>query len=363
MKIFFLFFSFLVLNTPLNSQDLLEEKEIELNEKLLQLRSAKTDEEMDRLNLLFKADMAAFLNINGGFKYIFKHLKTVAILDSPDESLRIVNWNIEYTDQSYTYCAFVLSWDSKKKVALVTELIDNLDPYSAKPDGIIDAKNWYGALYYKILPFLRNSKTEYLLLGWDGGTTMSNFKLIDVLTFNGGNLKLGSPVFKQKKSVVNRVVFEYSEKAKISLRYEDKYKRIVFDHLSPEAQGLEGVYSFYVPDMSYDCYYYDNEMWILKEDVIAINDEQDKTGQFYIISKDGSLKKTKYKKKWLNPNNNKNTIDIQHVARTPISEEIQKKDKKNLTKEKRLKKNNNPNRMLITTGKYKPKKKKKKKKN
>ena len=360
MKIFFFLFSFLVLNTPLNSQDLLEQKEIELNEKLLQLRSAKTDEEMDRLNLLFKADMSAFLNINGSFKYTFKHLKTVAILDSPDERVRIVNWNIEYTDQSYTYCAFVLSWDSKKKVALVTELIDNLDPYSAKPDGIIDAENWYGALYYKILPFLRNSKTEYLLLGWDGGTTMSNFKLIDVLSFNGSALKLGSPVFKQKKSVVNRVVFEYSENAKISLRYEDKYKRIVFDHLSPEAQGLEGVYSYYIPDMSYDCYFFDDEMWMLKEDVIAINDEQDKTGQLYIISKDGSLKKIKYKKKWLNPNNNKNSIDIQHVARTPISEEIQKKDKKNLTKEKRLKKNNNPNRMLITTGKYKPKKRKRK---
>ena len=144
MKIFFLVFSFLVLNSPLNSQDLLEEKEIELNEKLLQLRSAKTDEEMDRLNLLFKADMADFLNTNGSFKYIFKHLKSVAILDSPDQRVRIINWNIEYTDLSYTYCAFVLSWDSKKKVAFVTELIDNLDPYSAKPDGIIDAENWYG---------------------------------------------------------------------------------------------------------------------------------------------------------------------------------------------------------------------------
>ena len=218
MKIFFLLLSFLALNSLLNAQVLLEQKEIELNEKLLQLRSAKTDEEIERLNLLFKAEMSSFLKLDGIFTYPFKHLKTVAILDSPDESIRIINWNIEYTDFSYSYCAFVLSWDTKKKVAVVTELIDNLDPYSAKPDGIIDAKNWYGALYYKILPFLRNSKTEYLLLGWDGATTMSNFKLIDVLTFNGSNLKLGSPVFKQKKSVVNRVVFEYSEKAKISLR-------------------------------------------------------------------------------------------------------------------------------------------------
>lgn len=360
MKIFFLLFTFLALNSRLYSQDLLEQKEIELNEKLLQLRTATTDEEMDRLNLLFKADMASFLKTDGIFKYVFKHLKTVAILDSPDESLRIINWNIEYTDFSYSYCAFVLSWDSKKKVTLVTELIDNLDPYTAKPEGIIDAKNWYGALYYKILPFKRNSKTEYLLMGWDGGTTMSNFKLIDVLTYNGNTLKLGSPVFKQKKSVINRVVFEYAEKAKISLRFEKKYNRIVFDHLSPEAQGLEGVYSFYVPDMSYDSYYYDDEMWILKEDVIAINDEeQDNTGQVYIIGKDGNVKKKQYKKKWLNPNNDKNLTDIQHVARTPESEEIKVEVKKDFPKQKRVKKKDDPNKMLITTGKSKSRKKKK----
>ena len=123
MKIFFLLLSVLALNSSLNSQDLLEQKEIELNEKLLQLRSAKTDEEIERLNLLFKAEMASFLKLDGIFTYPFKHLKTVAILDSPDESIRIINWNIEYTDFSYSYCAFVLSWDSKKKVAVVTELI------------------------------------------------------------------------------------------------------------------------------------------------------------------------------------------------------------------------------------------------
>jgi Xaa-Pro aminopeptidase len=61
MKIFFLLLSFLALNSLLNSQDLLEKKEIELNEKLLQLRSAKTDEEIERLNLLFKRSYFAYL--------------------------------------------------------------------------------------------------------------------------------------------------------------------------------------------------------------------------------------------------------------------------------------------------------------
>ena len=361
MKNSFLFLLFILLNTPLFSQDLLEQKEIELNEKLLQLRAAKTDEEMNRLNLLFKSEMATFLKIQGVFKYQFKHLKSIAIVDSPDESLRIINWNIEYTDFSYSYCAFVLRWDSEKNVLRVTELIDNLDPYTAKPEGIIEPKNWYGALYYKILPFERNSKIEYLLMGWDGGTTGSNFKIVDVLTFNGNNLKLGSPVFKQNKTVRKRVVFEYADKSSISLRFDPKYKRIVFDHLSPESPGLVGVYSFYVPDMSYDSYSYEDEMWILKEDVIAINEEdKDKMQQIYIIGKDGNVEKKRTKNSWLSPNPDKNSSAIDHVARTPESEDVHEElQESKLPKEKRIKKKDDPNRLLITTGKYKPKKKKK----
>ena len=73
MKISFLLVLFILLNATINSQDLLEQKEIELNEKLLQLRAAKTDEEMNRLNLTFKSEMASFLKIEGVFKYQFKH--------------------------------------------------------------------------------------------------------------------------------------------------------------------------------------------------------------------------------------------------------------------------------------------------
>jgi len=361
MKISFLLVLFILLNSTINSQDLLEQKEIELNEKLLQLRAAKTDEEMNRLNLTFKSEMASFLKIEGVFKYQFKHMKSIAIIDSPDESLRIINWNIEYTDFSYSYCAFVLHWDSEKDIVRVTELIDNLDPYMAKPEGIIDAKNWYGALYYKILPFERNSRTEYLLMGWDGGTTVSNFKLLDVLTFNGSNLKLGSPVFKENKTIKKRIAFEYADKSSMSLRFDEKYKRIVFDHLSPEAPGLAGVYSFYVPDMSYDSYSYDDEMWILKEDVIAINEEdKDKMQQIYIIGKDGNAEKKQIKNTWLNPNTESNSSAINHVARTPESEENSEKiNEDKLPKQKRIKKKDDPNGMRVTMGKYKNKRKKK----
>jgi len=170
---------------------------------------------------------------------------------------------VEFSDLSHTYGGFVLRREEGKEKVAIFELTDVLDPYSTKPENIVDNKNWYGAVYYKIIDFSFQGKTQYLLFGYDGGTTMSNFKILDVLSVSGQNVKFGSPVFKDAKGIKKRVVFEYSNLASMSLEFEPKRARIVFDHLSPESPALEGVGSYYYPDMSYDAYIYDydREIW------------------------------------------------------------------------------------------------------
>ena len=360
-----IFFAFLLLVIQVGAQINLEEKELILNNTLLNLRAAKTDEEINDLNRAFKKEMESFLKLEGVFSYKFKHLKTVAILDSPDEKIRIINWNLEYSDLSYAYCAYVLRWDEDKETVKMNELVDNLDPYSPKPDGVIDSKNWYGCLYYKIVPFERNNKTEYLLLGWDGGTSGSNFKMIDVLVCNGNSVKLGSPVFKNKNKVAKRVVFEFSDKSVMALKFEDKRRRIVFDHLSPESQSLAGIASYYVPDMSYDSYDYYDEMWLLHEDVIAVNseDKNEKKEYYAVNEKTGKVEKQKLNDSWIDPSNDNGISENKHVARTPESEEARLAAEKEEIMTPKMKKisrrdRRNPTGLSVTTGKYKSKKRK-----
>lgn len=319
-------FAFLVFSGQILFGQSLAEMESVLETKLIALRAAKTEEEISFHNEAFKKSMSDFLKEPSAFNYIFQKLKTVAVLDSPDGKVRIVNWNLEHQDMSYSFCAFVLRKDENKDKIIVTELVDNLDAYESKPEGTIEAKNWYGALYYKIIPFERNNKMEYLLIGWDGGTTGSNFKILDVLTFSGNNVKLGSPVFKGKKTTMRRVIFEYSDRSNMVVRFEEKYGRIVFDHLSPESPALAGVYSYYVPDMSYDAYVYADGEWILNEDIIATNpDEGNESKYFYSLnSKTGKAEKVKMKSSWIDPTDIKHEQDIKHVARTPESEAAEK---------------------------------------
>jgi hypothetical protein len=259
-------------------------REKKLSVLLDSLRSAKDDLQKEEKNLEFKTYLYETLQLEGAFSYPFSNLKTVGFIDSPDRQLRIINWNIELDDQTQKYYCFLMHLDEKKKNVELSELIDNSDPFNPRPTEILEANQWYGALYYKIIPVDKGSKTVYTVLGWDGNTASSNIKLIDVLYFTGNTPKLGSPIFKNSEGTFKRMFYEHSEKATMSLKYEEQYKRIIFDHLMPESPNLKGFYSFYVPDLSLDAFVLSSNKWIFKEDVIGINKENKEETDVYVLN-------------------------------------------------------------------------------
>ena len=335
----------------------LAELEDQLNVKLNELRSAKTEQEMQRMNAVFTQEMNKFLEKDGAFQYPFTRLKSIADLHSDDGLVRIVHWNLEFADFTYSYSGFVVRYDPDEEKSTVVPLVDVNDPYTPIPENIVDGKNWYGALYYKMITVEYNGENQYVLLGWDGGTTSSNFKIIDVLSFKGNAVKFGSPLFVNKKKVLKRVVFEYSDKSNMALRMDEKRNRIVFDHLSPENPSLTGVYSFYVPDFSYDAYVWTEDRFVLQEDVVAINDptEEGSATVYVLDPKTGQPRKQSYKLKWVNPEDPNRPGDISHVSRTPESEqlEIAEETPEEVIPKKKWWDRRNPDKLSVTTGKYK----------
>ncbi|MEN9700222.1 MAG: hypothetical protein RLZZ301_1420 [Bacteroidota bacterium] len=288
-------------------------------EKLTSIYVCKDDAKIEALHLQFKKAMTELVKSDGFFDYKLQQLK-IGDLKSGDKTVRVLTWNIEYSDLSYTYGGFILRREEGRDRVVITELIDKTDPYSAKPEGVIDAKNWYGALYFKIIDFSHQGKTEYLLFGYDGATTMSNFKVLDVLSFSGQTPRFGSPVFKDQKVTRKRVVFEYSNMASMSLVFEPKRSRIVADHLSPETPALDGVFSYYFPDLSYDAYVfdYDSELWILHTDVVATNPEDAGEQFFYALNaKTGKAEKNRMQADWVSPSDPENPENGQHKAQLP----------------------------------------------
>lgn len=297
---------------------------IEDEEKLLQLldnlRAAQNNSDKDAANKIFKAQLFTVLEKPGSIDYPFSKLTTVGIIDSPDKQLRIVNYNIEQDDLSQKYTCFVVNYDKQKKEQFVVELKDNSFGMPTQPTEILSSDEWYGALYYKIIPISKGSKTVYTVLGWDYYSPSSQLKVIDAIYVNGKTVKLGSPIFKQGKETLKRVYFEHSKKSAMSLKYEENRERIIFDHLSPESPNLKNYKSYYVPDMSYDAFVLENGKWVLNEDVIGTNSGEDPKKQIIYVKdeKTGKVEAREVKTKWIDPeDSNAPGGGYEHVAVTP----------------------------------------------
>ncbi|MEI6695911.1 MAG: hypothetical protein WCO13_07570 [Bacteroidota bacterium] len=260
------------------------------------MRNGENDRLKFEANEKFLALLEEALYINKSFDYPFDSIKTIARLISPDHKIKIYNWVIAKIDGSFDYYAILQSYNEKKKKYDVFKLMDKSSEIIAPEFQTLDANNWYGALYYKIIHTQNGEVDFYTLLGWNGNNGLSFIKLIDVLSFKSGNKPVfGATIFRKGKDKPKRIIFEYSAKAIMNLKYDNqeyqeklklkkpkKGKRfeityvkspmILFDRLAPLSPSLEGQKQFYVPETNiYDAFIFENGKWIFKEDIDARN--------------------------------------------------------------------------------------------
>ncbi len=313
-------------------------REKDLAELLDSMRKCQDPSKRDSLNLDFYRLLLTTAAEPSIFEQKFTQLKTCGIITSPDNEVVIFNWNIEQVDNSQKYYGFIVRKNLRNKSNDIFELNEN-PIQMAKPEAIIEVNDWYGCLYYQIIPFEKSNQKKYILLGWDGGSSFSNTKLVDVLSFTGNSAKLGGNVFKIGNQTANRIFFEHSEQSVMSLRYEAERKRIIFDHLSPETPSLVGIYEYYVPDMSYDALVYEKNKWVLKEDVIAVNKETPDVQKFSYDSKTDEYVVSETKtSEWVDPSGTGPAGTGVHTAALPEEDKtIDNEKKKKLTKAEKKK--------------------------
>lgn len=332
MKYWILHITLLVTGLVFSQNDLrLSDAEYRLEQKLNALRTAKGAAEIKAKNQELKIELEKTFEIEGVFDYPFDRLRTLGSIKSPDNAVRMFNWNIERPDFKHEYYCYVLYNDIKKKKVYVTELVDNSLMLPARPTETLTADNWYGALYYAIVPTKKKGKTYYTLLGWDGNTASSNIKLIDVMYFVGNKPKLGHNMFKMEDGVHKRLFFEHKEQAIMTMRYDTERGMIVYDHLSPESPALKGFYAYYVPDMSYDGLEFVDDYWVLRSDIISTNkeDNRKKMTIYTLNDQKGQVEKREVKTTWNNPENPNAPVDNgKHTAVLPDTKQEVKAPKK-----------------------------------
>lgn len=333
-------FSFQIFGQKNDAQ--LREKEEELSKLLTQLRTTKGDDQINELNEKFKKAFGKALDMDNAFDYPFASLNTVGKIYSDDKLVRVITWNIQYEDLMHNYFSFIMKKDERRNRVDVIELKRQKQHFGMIQEETVTHENWYGALYYDIIDVQRRNRTYYTLLGYDANDQRSSIKLIDVLYFTGKVPNFGYPLFEVSKGRAKRVIFEHSNKATMSLRYDKERNKIVFDHLTPESPGLKEFREFYVPDMSYDAYDWNGTQWVLLEDIIAVNKEVSNTVELKAYDKElDSVVSIPTKGKWINPEDPNSPIDGgRHQAITP--EDLKKEQQGKNTKKNQNKATKTP---------------------
>jgi hypothetical protein len=232
------------------------------------------DLERKNANYSFIRVLVSALKVPNSFFYKFDSLKTINIINSPDNRFRIISWPVVNQDGSYRFYGTIqLNSGSNLQMFPLNDYSPSLkDP----EDSVTDNRRWFGAEYYKIIP-VNSPKPYYVLLGWKGNTIKSTNKVIEVLSFNDNKPVLGLPVFDGNGKTRKRVIFEYTRQASMLLRYIPEQNLIVFDHLAPPDPKLKNQHYIYGPDLSYDGYKQKNGRWVYVEnlDMRNISNTQD----------------------------------------------------------------------------------------
>jgi len=280
---FILCLPFLCFSQSLSEKDLAYFKKYEDSLVYFQKKifTAKSDTGKFKPNAQFLKLLDEVLANDLSFYYPFDSLTQVSRLVSADKKVRVITWNLNKTDGSYHYFGFVQAQHPKTKHYEVYDLTDRSATIKNPEGHIGDHTKWFGMLYYDII----QCDDYYTLLGWDGNDKTVSRKFIDALSFKSdGTPVFGKDVFKYPKKNPKRVMFEYSAKVVMSLRYYNG--AIVFDHLAAKDEMNDGMYQFYGPDFSYDAFFPSRGKWAYEPDVDVKNPK----------SKNDNVKRDKNKK-------------------------------------------------------------------
>lgn len=258
----------------------------QLESLLWQVASAPTDNERYLASEQAVQVLANALDEASSERWKWQLPTVASVLTSPDGLLRIFTWAVVRDDGEFECFGAVQFYNEKEEEYQYQLLHDKSEEIMNREESTLSADKWLGAVYQDLIQTSHNGKTVYTLLGWNGVDNLTERKIIEPVIFRGGVPQFGAPVFRRERNQ-RRIVLEYTDKAMVTLAYEEQYvevverervkvkgrdpkgasrfsaqtsryrtdekrkthkeKMIIFDEVEPQVPGMEGLFQYYVP--------------------------------------------------------------------------------------------------------------------
>lgn len=234
---------------------------------------SEDNETRDEVNTAFYQLLNTTLQLEDAFDYPFDNLLTLSKMIPDDKSLRIFTWNLENNEGVHDFFGLVQlnPKNTRNKEIKVIELQNQKGELIKSENKSYAANKWPGAVYYQLITFKKGNQKYYTLAGWRGIDKGLTQKVIDVIYLSGETVKFGYPIIKTDRKTQRRLIFSYSSKVTMHLRFDSKEQQFIFDHLAPSSNLVSGQYRFYGPDGSYDALKMEKKYWLFIPNIDAKN--------------------------------------------------------------------------------------------
>ena len=264
-----LFFLFMVHVNLICQETNFETLELRLSSLAKTVLNGETDSVKKEANQQLTNYLFETINQEKSYLYQFKEIEHISVLQPKNKKFKLFTWFVPYSNETFDYYGIIQICNKRGKKCVTYELekdiiLEQKDLYTQ-----LNHNEWYGCLYYDVIPIKVNKKQYYTLLGWDGNDSKTTKKFIEVLTITKNKQPLfGANIFSNNQQ---RFIIEYSSQYPISLQYDEELEYIVFDHLEP----IDGIsinnFSIYATNLSYDVFKKTDFGWLLEENIYLNN--------------------------------------------------------------------------------------------
>ena len=258
--------NFTSLEIVVGNQTALSIPDVEFKLLLDQLTRADDDNKRDEISELMWSRLNGLLRNPSLFNHTFSDFGRFSTLISPDGLVKICTWNVEYNNRENTFHgAIAVRHDDEIRVF---RLIDEFKNIRSPETASLTHNRWFGSVYYDLIQTRHRGKTFYTLLGFNGNNAFSKIRVVDVLTINSnGTPRFASAIISDDRRSRKRLIFEYSSRATMMLRYNHDMRMIVMDNLAPYEPFHAGDFRFYGPDFSHNGLRFEGGKWELHNDI------------------------------------------------------------------------------------------------